>query len=99
MLELNLKEWHEKWAAIEQEEDRLEASENLTVAQRVEDFLLLCATAAYQLTETETMFCSERTEELLALESRLRRLDEWRAKSNGTARNSISTRSRNSAAA
>jgi hypothetical protein len=99
MLELDLKDWQEKWSAIAQEEDRIETSEKLTVAQRIKDFLMLCNTASVLLKETDAIHCSERTEELLALANRLRRLDEWRDQSHGASKQSFSPCRGNSATA
>lgn len=79
---LNLKNWREKWALMEQEEDRL--ARDLTIQESVQLYLALCHAVAPMIEETKDLFLPEREAYLADWRERMRKLTGWLQKQNGT---------------
>lgn len=83
MLELNLKEWREKWAAIAQEEDRWARKHELTMEESVRLYVSLCQSFAPMIEETKDLFLADREAYLHDWQARMRKLADWLQKQNG----------------
>jgi hypothetical protein len=68
---LDLKEWREKWEAMEREEDRI--YRNPTIEESVRLYLALCHAAAPMIEEAKHLFLDEREAFLTELQSRIRK--------------------------
>jgi hypothetical protein len=79
----DLKTLREVWSEIERLERGIEP--DLTVEQGVNIFRSLHRAAAPFLAETEELFRAWREVELIELQARLRRLDEWKGNQSLTA--------------
>ncbi len=80
---LDLKGWREKWAMMEQEEDRL--SRQMTAEESVRLYLLLCHSFAPMIEETKDLFLADREAYLADWRERMSKLTRWLRKQNGDA--------------
>jgi poly-beta-hydroxyalkanoate depolymerase len=80
---LDLKDWREKWAMIEQEEDRL--AREMTVEESVRIYLSLCHSYAPMIEDTRDLFLPDREAYLADWRERMRKLTCWLQKQNGPA--------------
>ena len=80
---LDLKGWREKWAMMEQEEDRL--AREMTVEESVRLYLSLCHSVAPMIEETKDLFLADREAYLADWRERMRKLTCWLQVKNGTA--------------
>ncbi len=85
MLEINVKEWREKWAQLEEEEDRIARENEMTVEESVRLYLWMCHSIAPLFEETKEMFLPDREAYLHDWQACLRKLALWLQKQNGTA--------------
>jgi uncharacterized protein HemY len=77
----NLKTLREGWDEVAREERH--SSEGLTIEQSVSIYLALCRDMAPQMEETEELFRRHREAYLTELQSRLRRLNDFRQQQDG----------------
>ena len=85
MLEINVKEWREKWALMEREEDRWACEHPMTIEESVRTYLSLCHFCAPMLKETEEIFLPDREAYLRDWQELMRKLNVWLQKQNETA--------------
>ncbi|MCI0525706.1 MAG: hypothetical protein L0Y75_10625 [Acidobacteria bacterium] len=79
---LDMKRWREKWAMIEEEEDRL--AREMTVEESVRIYLSLCHSLAPMIEETKYFFLPDREAYLDDWRERMHKLTCWLQKQNGT---------------
>lgn len=84
-LEMNGKEWREKWAMVEQEEDRWAREHSMTMEESVRIYLSLCHTCAPLLEKTKELSLPDREAYLHDWQALMRKLTVWLQKQNETA--------------
>ena len=85
MLEMNVKEWREKWAAVEQEEDRWAREHPMTAEESVQIYLSLCQACAPMIEETKELFLPDREAYLRDWQMLMHKLTVWLQQQNETA--------------